>query len=104
MRLMSLLPGRLICWIGRRTPGDPNQFGWNFWTDASYWKWCRRDARRELPRHVRFAGFFGLFCWVGFIVTFIYHGRGVVVGVTIGSLGVLHSLYFWPNRRWYKEE
>jgi hypothetical protein len=33
----SYLPWRLLRLLSRRAP--------DLWTDASYYKWCRRDAR-----------------------------------------------------------
>ena len=56
--LASLLPDRVLRFIERhwKLDYDPAD-GWTFWTDASYYKWCRKDMRRaEKPFFVRYVG------------------------------------------------
>lgn len=45
--LASLLPEGILRWLDHHVPvcKDPVD-SWSFWTDASYWKWCRWDRRR----------------------------------------------------------
>lgn len=54
----SLLPEKVLRWLERhwKLDYDPAD-GWTFWTDASYYKWCRKDMRRaEKPFFVRYVG------------------------------------------------
>lgn len=52
--LTSLLPERLLRWLDHHLPIDrqPLEFGWSFWTDASYAKTCRRERREGGPEFV----------------------------------------------------
>jgi hypothetical protein len=50
--LASLLPEKVLRWLERhwKLYYDPSD-AWTFWTDASYYKWCRKDKRRA--KHTR---------------------------------------------------
>lgn len=48
----SYLPEKFFRWIGPKWPWRDPEDGWNFWIDASYYKWCRKD-RKGLIDHER---------------------------------------------------
>lgn len=48
---VSYLPQSVIGAAHKVWEGDPNEFGFGFWLDASYLKWCRADLMRGVDEH-----------------------------------------------------